>query len=103
MEAQKDEFGRYLNYTSPTIEGYEEDVKSVVETWASAVLSTKTDSEKRTLIPQFKSALHLVVDFVMANLPEGVERVDGKVILPILEQVAKDKLAELPVETSEEV
>lgn len=103
-DIQKDEFGRDLKYESPSIEGHETAVKNRVISFADYILANKTDEEKRQLLGIAMEGLHLAVDYVMSNLPTGVDRVDGKVIRPILKQVVQEKLAELPEpETTEEI
>jgi hypothetical protein len=103
-EPKKDEFGKYLNYKSPNVHGFEEALKKIVYAFINNILSGKTDKEKRMLLPQYSQCIHLCVDHVMGNLPDGIDRVDGDIIKPILRQVCKeqiDLLPELPKLTEE--
>lgn len=84
------------SYQSPSIEGKEADVKSVVEAFVDSVKGD-TEDEQRINLSILKNRLHMAVDYVMVNLPSGVERVDGSVIQPILDEVINEKLAELPI------
>lgn len=88
-------------YTMADISGKEENVKTVVEAYVDSIAGS-TDDEKRVNYPYIKkSLLHGAVDYVMANLPAGVTRVDGLVIQPILDEVCAEKLAALPQPVSQ--
>lgn len=80
-------------YVSPIIEGHESKVKSIV---VSYVESEMIEGKERLILSKLEKYLHLAVDYVMANLPTGVERVDGNVITPILKEVITEKLVSLP-------
>lgn len=80
-------------YVSPSIEGHESKVKSIV---VSYVESEMIEGKERLILSKLEKYLHLAVDYVMNNLPTGVERVDGNVITPILKEVILEKLANLP-------
>lgn len=80
-------------YVSPNIEGHESKVKSIV---VSYVESEMIEGKERLILSKLEKYLHLAVDYVMANLPTGVERVDGNVITPILKEVITEKLVSLP-------
>ena len=86
-------------YKSPSIEGHETATKNRV---VSYVESEMVEGQERLILSKIGNYLHLAVDYVMANLPNGVERVDGAVIDPILKEVIAEKLASLPVEEVEE-
>lgn len=83
-------------YTTADINGKEENVKTVVQAYIATVEGS-TDAEKRINLPILKGYLHQTVDYVQANLPAGVTRVDGFVIGPILQEVCNEKIAALPV------
>ena len=95
--AEKDIFGRYLPYRSPDITGYEDTVKQLVYGFANYVLNDKSDEEKRTLLNQVPNATGLIVVFVNDNKPEAMPRVDGRVIQPIIREVASEILATIPL------
>lgn len=90
-------------YESPSIEGHETAVKNRVTSYVESEMG-ETVEEQRINLPKLKKYLHLAVDYVMNDLPSGVDRVDGKIIKPILNEVIGEKIAELPVpEVEEEV
>jgi len=91
-----DEFGRAIKYVSPNIQGQEKAIKKKISNFTDALLKNRSTGEKRYLLGQASQALHLVIDYVMKNLPKDVKRVDGTVISPLLKQVISDKLAKLP-------
>jgi hypothetical protein len=84
-------------YEEANIEGKESEVKSIVSNFVDSQ-SGETDEEKRVNLPLVKKALHGAVDFVMANLPDGVNRVDGYVIEPILKEVVENRISNFSVD-----
>ena len=88
-------------YFSPSIEGHETAVKNRVVSFVESVIGS-TDDEKRIDLPKVSDYLHQAIDYVMNDLPTGVERVDGEVIRPILSLVVKEKIDALPEQIVEE-
>jgi hypothetical protein len=89
-------------YESPSIEGHETAVKNRVVSFVESEMGETVD-EQRINLPKLKNYLHSAVDFVMNDLPSGVERVDGKVIKPVLIDVIQEKISVLPKQEVEEV
>ena len=84
------------SYVQADVSGKETETKAVVSTYV-ATLEGGTDDEKRKNLPIIKKEyLHGAVDYVNANLPSGVTRVDGYVIRPLLDEVCNEKIAALP-------
>lgn len=81
-------------YKSPSIEGHETAVKNRVVSFVESLGSDKLLKAKRYL--------HQAVDYVMSNLPNGVDRVDGNIIQPILNQVVDEKMSELVSDVEDE-
>lgn len=96
MQAAKDQFGRYVKYASPNITGYEEAIKATITAFADTAFAGASDDEKRVLLNQALGANDIITAFVMENLPEGLTRVDGVVIRPLLKEVVEVQLALLP-------
>jgi len=82
-------------YIHADISEHEGDVKDVVAAFVDS-LAGGTDDEKRVNLPKIKILLQDAVDYVMNNLPDGVGRVDGYCIEPLLNEVCNEKIAELP-------
>jgi len=56
----------------------------------------KTYKQDAGTLNKLKKDLHLVVDHVQAHLPDGIDRVDGYSIRPILDEVIQESIAALP-------
>jgi hypothetical protein len=67
-------------YVIANIEGKEEQIKAIVKQYYDSL--------------EYKDEVSVqsAVDFVMNNLPTGVERVDGYVIEPLLNQVKSEEI-----------
>ena len=102
MEAVKDQFGRYPDYVVPDVSGQHDTIKAIINMFADAILTDKSDDEKRVLLADAPKANDIVTAFVMEHLPEGAERVDGKTVRPILMEVLAERVALLP-EVEEDV
>ena len=89
------------NYVVPDVSGHEEAIKNRVESFVDSLVG-ETDEEKRINLPKIKNLLHGAVDAVMEDLPSGVDRVDGTIIKPVLDEVVNEKLSALPVEEGSE-
>ena len=72
-------------------------VESVVSVFVDSFL-TLDNVVNRRVLNVLRNRVQDCVDFVMGNLPVGVDRVDGYVVRPILEKVVSVKLSDLPVE-----
>lgn len=68
----------------------------VVRQWVSNEKGS-TEEEQRYRLPKLENYYKYCVSYVMDNLPEGVERVDGNCIKPLLKVVIQDEIANLPV------
>lgn len=82
-------------YQIPSISGHETAVKNRV---TSFVESELIEGSERFILNKLKNYLHSAVDYVMNDLPSGVERVDGTIIKPILNEVISEKLSQFIVE-----
>ena len=82
-------------YTIPSISSAEDAVKSVVSDFVDANKGETVDLQRGRL-PKIKNYIHECVDYLMSNLPAGVERVDGYIVKPFLKQVCNEKISELP-------
>lgn len=86
-------------YQPADITGHEKAVKNRVKSFVESVL---VEGQERVILARLNRFLHNAVDYVMNDLPTGVDRVDGVVIKPILNEVVKEKLEEFPIEEIEE-
>ena len=86
-------------YKKADISGKEKSVKTKVTNFVKSFLSDdiETNRERLAIALDNRLVLHACVDYIMENLPAGVERVDGDCIKPILTEVVNKKIAELPV------
>jgi len=85
-----------ISYQTADIVGKESNVKTKLGTFVDSIKG-ESESVQRINLPKIKKELHMAVDSVMDDLPNGVERVDGSVIQPILNEVVNEKIAKLPV------
>ncbi len=74
-------------YVRADIKGKESNVVSVIQAFTN-VYQGGTDGQRRIRLPKMKRELHACVDYVQDHLPNGVDRVDGDCIEPLL----KDEL-----------
>ena len=71
----------------------EEKTATVKSKIAALVATYKQDA---STINEVSKDIHLFVDHVQSDLPEGVDRVDGQSIRPILKEVIAEAIAKLP-------
>lgn len=88
----KDEFGRSLPYAAPSIDGHEDAIKGLILEFIMGVAEGKTREEQMSLLRIAHTGVHLFIDYIMKNLPDGVERVDGSTVMPYLKEVVIDLL-----------
>jgi hypothetical protein len=72
-----------------------EAVRTKVAAFVAAV-SGATDEEKRRNLPKVAKLVHDATDYVQADLPSGVIRVDGTSVKPLLESVVEEAITALP-------
>lgn len=90
-------------YKNVDISGHETAVKNKIKTYVESI-EGETDDEKRVNLPLIKKhKLHDTIDYIMNDLPDGVSRVDGKSIRPILIKVIDEKISELPVQKEKSI
>ena len=90
-------------YIKADITGKESAVKTVVDNFVESKKGS-TEDEQRVNLPYIKKHyLLLAIDYVMAHLPDGVDRVDGACIRPLLDEVCNAKINALPIIEPEEV
>lgn len=87
-----------LNPYTPVVLDEEQQaaVKPSVIDWMNAEIDGMTDDQKRRALPQLRKYKTQCVAYVMANLPDGVDRVDGPSIKPILNQCIDEAINALP-------
>lgn len=100
VEAALEKLPDTERYAKADVAGHEGDVAARVGEFIDAVQGT-TDAEKKKNLPVIRRLIHEAVDYVQADLPAGVERVDGYVVQPILEAAVDERIAALPVEAPE--
>ena len=71
-------------------------VKPVVAAFVEDETKGLSDDQKRSALPRLLKYVNEAVAYVMANLPMGVERVDGSSIRPLLKNAVDEALALLP-------
>lgn len=100
VEAALEKLPDTERYVQADISGQESKVATKVGEFIDAVKGA-TNAEKRRNLPVIRRLIHEAVDYVQADLPVGVDRVDGYVVQPILEVVVDERIAALPVEPPE--
>jgi len=76
-------------------EGAEDLIYNVLADWVDTN-DGETVDEQRILLPKLLNYNEEATAYVESNMPEGIERVDGGCIRPILKKVVNDVLASLP-------
>lgn len=90
---QKDMFGRYLPYQSPSIEGYEENIKGIINTIADNILAQLSLEEALRNLNDYNAIQTFIVNAVNTTL-NGMNlnvKVDGKNIAPILKGIIQER------------
>jgi hypothetical protein len=82
-------------YVPADISGKESVVKAVVEDFVVLAMGS-TVEEQRVKLPFIRKAIGDAVSYVVENMPDGVSKVDGYVIEPLLIQVVDEKIGALP-------
>jgi len=96
--ANADMFGTEGYQSVALSESQVESVESVVTNFVSANMGENVD-EQRVRLPKIKKqGLQSCVDYVQKNLPNGVERVDGASIRPLLDKVVSARIKALPIQ-----
>lgn len=90
-----------MSYVSPTLNTTQQQDISAVLVDFLTIHEGSTDAEKTINLPRLNKLIHPAVDYVTSNLPNGVERVDGNVIKPLLNIAVNYKLSLLPPLSSE--
>jgi hypothetical protein len=94
MEAEKNIFGQYKQYV-PVILTDEEKVvvKQVVNVIGDQIQAQLTDAEFIAEVSKIQPTVQFLVGAVNENLPEGVTKVDGYALTPIVKEVIAERLA----------
>ncbi len=91
-----------ISYKGAKISGHETALKNRIVDFVES-FEGKTDDEKRSNLPKIRVSVLDCVSYVARNLPKGVDKVDGWVIQPLLDEVVKGKLKELVIVNDEEL
>jgi hypothetical protein len=79
-----------------------ESINHVVKNWVAEEKGA-TVEDKRYRLPKLRNYLNYCVDYVMDNLPDGITRVDGGCIQPLMLAEIQAQIDLLPVEEPIEV
>ena len=94
MEAEKNIFGQYKQYKSPVLSDSDKVViNAVINQIADSIQSQLSDDEFIAETSNESATILYLIAVVNKNLPEGITKVDGKTLSPLLRTILSERYA----------